>query len=1069
MIKKLFYHHSGASLFAENPVKIVKSICLLVLLFLGVSVAGYAAENTQQVRGMVIDSKGDPIIGATVRVKGGTQGAQTDLNGHFQLMAPANATLIVSYVGYATKEIKPENGVLPDKIVLEESSQELEDIVVTAFGSTQKKETMTGAVQSIRPDELIAPTSNLSNTFAGRLAGVVAFQRSGEPGKSGSEFYIRGISTLSGMTSPLIILDGLEVSSADLDALDPEVIEGFSILKDATASAMYGTRGANGVMIVKTKSGANLERPIIGVRVETYIAMPTSIPKFVDGATYMELKNEALTNEGASAEYIAEQIRNTRSGVDPYMYPNVSWYDELFQSYAVNQKANFNIRGGTKKIVYFMNMTINHENTILRDRAQEFHSYSNSLNVLKYAFQNNIDFHLSETSTISLHLNAQLNDKHSPIKDTKDIYEYIIQKSNPVDFPVYYPADGKNPWVYWGLQGANIQGSMNAVAEATKGYRDIFESTVLVNLDFDQKLDFLTEGLSFKAKASLRNWNKSERKRESSYNTYTLRKKNADGTYELRSFRPTAPEKPVLNTDFTQDGDRRMYAQAFFNYERTFGKYHNVGGLLLWNIDQFNNNVKKESDDYNTVLTYSLPKRKMGYAMRFTYDYAYRYLLELNAGYNGSENFAEGHRWGFFPSAAVGWNLTQEPFFEQFTDVISNLKLRGSYGLVGNDQIKIDDKDARFIYMGEVDLGGSAEYITGYDPALQQTYKGPKYIRYENPGITWEVGAKLNVGMDLRLFRDLSVVVDVFREIRSNIFQQMKSIPNYFGTADTKVFGNLAKVKNSGFDIALNYGKVVNEDLMVELKSTFTCAHNVVLEYDEGTGLRPARSKVGQNTKQLTGLISDGLYIDYADIAHNPFVQLGGATEPGDIKYVDQPDENGYYDGLITTDDKVPIGYPEVPEIVYGFGPSVQWKNWDFSFFMQGVARTSLMMKDFYPFGRDYNRNVLQWIADDHWSPNNQNISANYPRLTRYENKNNTEESDFWLRDASFLKLKNLEIGYRHNFKSSKGSSVRIYVSGANLLTFSEFKYWDPEMGGGKGLSYPPQKIFNVGVQMTLK
>jgi TonB-linked SusC/RagA family outer membrane protein len=804
------------------------------------------------------------------------------------------------------------------------------------------------------------------------------------------------------------------------------------------------------------------------VRVETYVSAPSFIPKFVDGATYMEMFNEANTNQGSGTGlFTAAQINNTRNGLDPYMYPNVSWYDEIFKSYAVNQKANFNIRGGTKKIVYFMNMTVNHETSMLRDRAREFFSYSNNIDLIKYAFQNNIDFHLGETSTISLHLNTQINSKHAPNQNTDNIYGNIMV-SNPVDYPVYYPADGKNPWVYWGIfGGGNTQGAVNTVAAFTNGYRDIFESTVLVNLDFDQKLDFVTKGLSFKAKASLKNWNKSEIYRGSMPNFYTLKGKNADGTYNLIPFGGEgSEEKPILSTDFSVDGDRRMYAQAFFNYEQTFGEGHNVAGMLLWNIDQFNYNVGK-SDDNNSLLTNSLPKRKMGYAMRLTYDYAYRYLLELNAGYNGSENFAKGHRWGFFPSAAVGWNLAQEPFFEPLTDIVSNLKLRGSYGLVGNDQIN----DARFIYMGEVDLNGSDFYTTGYYPGIILSLNGPYYVRYENPGITWEVGAKLNVGMDLRLFQDLNVVVDVFREIRSNIFQQKQSIPNYFGTASTKVYGNLAKVKNSGVDIALDYGKVFDEDLSVELKSTFTYAHNVVLEYDEGVGLRPALSKIGQNVKQTMGLISDGLYIDEADIAHSAASQLGGGVTvaSGDIKYVDQPDENGYYDGLITTNDRVPIGYPDVPEIVYGFGPSVQWKSWDFSFFMQGVARTSLVMSGFHPFGTQYNRNVLQWIADDYWSSNNQNIYASYPRLTKFDNPHNTTASDFWLRDASFLKLKNVEVGYKHKLKSSKGSFVRIYVSGTNIWTFSSFKYWDPEMGGGKGLSYPTQRVVNVGVQMTLK
>jgi TonB-linked SusC/RagA family outer membrane protein len=979
------------------------------------------------------------------------------LSGAFQLTVPEGAILVVSFMGYTTEEVPAAFGA-PMKIVLRESSLELEDVVITAFGTAQKKETMTGAVETIRPDKLIAPSSSLSNAFAGRLAGVIAFQRSGEPGKNGSDFYIRGISTLSGMTSPLIILDGLEVSQADLDAVDPEIIEGFSILKDATASAMYGTRGANGVMIVKTKSGADTERPIIGVRVETNVTVPTSIPKFADGATYMELYNEAVTNQKSSSGlFTRDQIFNTRNGGDPYVYPNVNWYDEVFKGYAVNEKVNFNIRGGTKKIVYFMNMTLNHETGMLRERAAEFFSFNNNIDLYKYAFQNNVDFHMTESSTISLHLNATIQDRRSPNVETKDVYSNIMN-SNPVDFPVYFPDDEQNPWVYWGIYGGgNAQGAANTVAYLTNGYRDAFESTVLANLNFDQKLNFVTEGLSFKAQVSFKTWNKSETFRYQQSNFYTLNRKREDGTYDLAEFTP--PVKPVLETGYSVEGDRRIYGQAFFNYERTFGDEHHVGGLLLWNLDQFNYNVGGD-------LMRSLPKRKMGYAARLTYDYAYRYLLELNAGYNGSENFAAGHRWGFFPSASLGWNISQEAFFEPLSEIVSNLKVRGSYGLVGNDQIE----ETRFIYMADINLTGSGYYYTGYGTA-RYGLNGPAYLRYENLDITWEVGAKLNVGMDLQLFNAVNIVFDVFKEERSNIFQRKQSIPNYFGTASTLIYGNFAAVRNSGFDLSVDYGKKFSEDLSVEFKGTFTYAHNVVTKYDEAPGLRPAMSKVGLNVKQIWGFATDGLYMDYADIAQNAQSAIGGGVEvaPGDIKYLDQPDVNGYYDGLITAEDLVPIGYPEVPEINYGFGPSVQWKSWDFSFFFQGVARTSLMMSGFHPFGTGYNRNVLQWIVDDYWSETNQNIYANYPRLTKFDNPHNTVTSDYWLRDASFLKLKNVELGYKYMFKGSNGSFVRAYVSGVNVWTLSPFKYWDPEMGGGKGLQYPTQRVFNVGVQMTFK
>lgn len=345
----------------------------------------------------------------------------------------------------------------------------------------------------------------------------------------------------------------------------------------------------------------------------------------------------------------------------------------------------------------------------------------------------------------------------------------------------------------------------------------------------------------------------------------------------------------------------------------------------------------------------------------------------------------------------------------------------------------------------------------------QTTLNGPVYTRYQNNDLTWEVGEKLNVGFDMQLFNSLNINMDVFREIRRDIFQQRHSIPNYLGTAGTAVYGNLAKVKNSGFDLSIDYGKQINKDLSIQFKGTFTYAHNKILEYDEAPGVRSALSNIGKKLNTIYGYISNGLYIDKADIANNPTSTLGNiAIAPGDIKYVDQPDKDGKYDGKITSDDRVAMGYPTVPEIVYGFGPSISYKNWDFSFFFQGVANTSLMMSGFAPFGTQYNRNVLSWIADDYWSETNQNPNAGYPRLTKNDNNHNMQSSDYWLRNGAFLKLKNAEIGYTYK-------KARFYVSGINLLTFSPFKLWDPEMGGGKGLSYPTQRTFNVGFQLSFK
>lgn len=1043
-------------------------ICLAAVFFLLFGpVAAIAAsspavsaspQGERTLQGSVLDAvTGEPVIGAAVQVQGRTGGEITNIDGRFTIRVLDNSVLVVTSMGYQTltQNIGTQASIV---IRITPDTQALEEVVVTAFGSSQRKESVTGAIQVVNPSDLKVPTANLSNSFAGRLSGVISYQRSGEPGSNGSNFYIRGISTLSGITSPLIVMDGVEISAADLNAVDPEIIASFSILKDATATAMYGTRGANGVMIIKTKSGSDLERPVIGVRVESYVNTPTKIPQFVDGPSYMKMYNEAVTNQGTGAVlFTKEQMQGARDGINPYIFPNVNWYDEIFKDYTLNQKANFNIRGGTSKITYFMNMSFNHETGMLKNNSQKYYSYKNNIDLMKYAFQNNVDFHFSRTSTISLHLNVQLNNYKGPSSSVADIFGSIMD-NNPVDFPISFPDSNDGEWVHWGiLSGGNTQGASNPMALATRGYKDYFENTVIANLDFTQNLDFITEGLSFKALASFKNWNRTSRDRHQSVlNRYYISSWSVDPTdgYSYSLTPLSEPTNSTLVTSTGNQGDRTTYFQTYLNYDRNFGE-HYVNGMLLFNTHSYNVN-NPGGENSNAILINSLPKRKMGVAARLSYDYAHKYLLELNAGYNGSENFAPKHRWGFFPSVSVGWNVSNEAFWIPFRDAVSNLKLRASYGLVGNDQIG----GARFIYLAQVALDGSASYKTGYGTHTQ-SYSGPTYDRYQNDGITWEVGRKLNLGIDVQLFHALNITAEVFRENRSNIFQQKQSIPNYFGTAGSKIYGNLAEVENKGFETSVDFVKQFNRDWFVSFKGTFTYVRNKITRYDEEAGVRPALSNIGKKVNSIYGYVADGLYIDDADIRNSATSTIGNiAIAPGDIKYLDQPDAHGEYDGRITSDDRIVLGWPTVPEIIFGFGPSIAWKKLDFSFFFQGAAHVSLMMSGFSPFGTSYNRNVLGWIADDYWSKENQNPDAGYPRLTQFQNNHNNAFSSFWLRSAAFLKLKNVELGYTID-------RARIYVGGLNLLTFSPFKLWDPEMGGGKGLTYPTQRTVHVGVQMT--
>lgn len=1007
------------------------------------------SRQKKLIQGLVKDDKGEVIIGATIKVKGTTIGTTTNMDGLYNLSVPSeNSILIVSYIGYATQEIKVGNrqNII---ITLQEDAKNLEEVVVTAYGTGQKKVSMVGSVQTVRPADLKVPAANLSTSFAGRLAGVIAVQRSGEPGADGANFWIRGVSTLgSASTSPLIIIDGIEASTIDLNALDPEVIDGFSILKDATATAMYGMRGANGVMIVTTKSGAALDKPIINFRFEGSMHEPTSVPKFVDGVTFMELYNEAIYNQPSGKEpYTQERIDGTRLGLNPYVFPNVDWYGEMFKDRSFSETFNFNIRGGGKKVDYFSSISVSHESGMLKSRSKDFFSFDNNISRMRYSFQNNINARLGKNSKLSLRLNVMLVDKRQPQQSTSSLFSSVMS-TNPVDAPIMFPS-GDETYIKW---GARQKTTVNPLASMVNGYSDVFQSTVLASLNFDQDLSMITRGLKFKAMASLKNFSNSTQTRYANWNVFSMNNwtHNEDGTYDFDLTRENSEQNTDLKTKSSSDSDRRIYLQAMLEYNRTFGK-HDVGALLIYNQDEY---AKTEA---GTDLLKALPTRRQGIAARASYAYDEKYLLEVNLGYNGSENFAKGNRWGLFPSIAVGYNVSEENYFKSLSKVITRMKIRASYGLVGNGDIGGE----RFAYLSDISLTGSPSFTTGIN--MGTTLSGPVYKRFANNGLKWEVGKKYNIGVDFIFLNRLNLTFDVFREDRSDIFQSKATIPSYTGVYGTAAYVNSAKVRNQGIDASIDFGHQFSKDFSLTFKGTFTYAHNEIMKYEEAVGDYPNRSRIGYSTSQQWGYIADHLFADNEEVANHPTQMIGGTIEAGDIKYVNQPNKYGKYDTVIDQNDRLPIGNPTTPEIVYGFGPSFQWKGFDFSFFFQGVAKTSLFMNNLQPFGKvTDNRNVQTFIAEDHWSPDNQNILASYPRLTIENLANNSEQSTFWMRDGAFLKLKNAEIGYTYK-------SMRFYLRGSNLLTFSKFDLWDPEQGGGNGLKYPTQRVFNIGFQMTIK
>ena len=1028
------------------------------------------SNEKYQIKGSVRDGNGEPVIGASVVLKGHTEtGVITDIDGNFVLTVPAKkVTLSISYIGYDPVNVEATVGTFV-KVVMKESSQTLNEVVVVGYG-TQKKESVVGSVQMVKPDELKVPSSQLSTGFAGRLAGVVAVQRSGEPGADGADFWIRGISTFNGTRSPLIIIDGVQASSGDLNAIDPEVIESFSVLKDATATALYGSRGANGVMIVKTKSGRESDKAIVNIRLENAYSTHTKTPKFVDGVRYMEMYNEAVLTRGTGEVlYSDNKIAGTRAGLDPLIYPNVNWYDELFRSGAMNQNINVTIRGGSKKLDYFSSVSVNHDSGVLRN-TDDF-SYKNNLNIMRYVFQNNFNLNLSKSSKLSLNLNVQLRDYSGPTSNTSDLFGMVME-SNPVDFPVRFPDDPNVDYIRWGGKsgGKYNSGFRNPYAEMARGYQSQFESTVMANLKFEQKLDFITEGLSAEALFSFKNWSSTNTNRSAGYNQFQVINYNTDNLSDYTLNRIGSEQSTVLQTSNKSSGDRRLYIQAMINYNRTFNTVHNVSGMFLYNQDQYNGNAPED-------LIESLPQRKQGFAGRVTYAYDYRYMAELNFGYNGSENFAKGNRFGFFPSGSIGYVISEEAFMKK-QKVVDYLKLRASIGLVGNDNIS----DNRFLYLSNswlVDqLPSEKDYWNAYKNGYNFGFnngnmiKGAIESRIGNPNVSWETALKQNYGIDVNFLNNrLKVSADIFFEDRKDILIKRQTIPITTNlTSDNLPVVNMGRVKNHGYEIDLKWEDVIKGKLHYYINANVSYNRNKIIFQDEVEPNEPYQWRTGQPVGTIFGYVADGFYND-SDFENGKLKEgLPKPTmdvSPGDVKYTDL---NG--DGLITDDDQRAIGNPTRPAYTWGLNYGADYKGFFFSMNWTAATERSLVLDYFFrkPFGNNANNALMQFHADNRWTPATAE-TATVPRFATKSMDYNSYTSSLWVKNGNFLKLKTLTIGY--NFKERKAlkklgiSQLGIKFSGYNLLTFDSFKIMDPECTPGLTDSYPIIKIYNIGINLT--
>ena len=1034
-----------------------------ILFFLLIVSFSLSAQKNKLVNGNITDSNNQPIPGVNIQDQSNPNiGTVSDFDGNFSISIKPNTTLIFSYVGFETQTVTVtiENNL---NIQLKEDLSALEEVTLVAYGK-QKKASVIAAVTSVDPIELKTTSSNLTTALAGRVAGVISYQRSGEPGRDNAEFFIRGVSTFGYARSPLILIDGIETTSNDLARLQPDDIASFSIMKDATATSLYGARGANGVILVTTKVGK--EGIVkVNVRYEKSYSTPTRSLDIADPITYMRLHNEALVTRNALGGriYSLEKILISKDpNRNKMAYPTVNWFDELLEDYTLNSRFNFNVSGGGKIARYYLASTVNTDNGNLK--VDPRNNFNNNINFKRISLRSNIDVNLTPTTEVALKFNGNFDDYVGPIDGGEAIYRKAM-KANPVLYPKFYEPDAQfqnTSHVLFGNAG-QFGGYLNPYADLMRGYKDESYNNFLATVEVKQNLEFITEGLKARLLANTSRYSFYNLERRYNPFYYSL------GNYDFQSDQYTLVAlNPNQGTEYLEynEGNKIITNSTYFegsiNYNRTLNEKHEISGMLIGILREL-----KYANAGN--LQSSLPYRNIGLSGRFTYAYDGRYFSEFNFGYNGSERFAKSERFGFFPSFGLGWYLSNEKFMEPLSNIISKLKFKGTYGLVGNDQI--GSADDRFFYISQVNLndGGLG---SSFGQEFGTYINGVSIDRYANDQITWEKAKMLNLGFELGLFGVIDIQADYFTEYRSNILMDRAQIPASMGL-QAPLRANVGEASSSGFEFTIDYKDSLSEDLFVSARANFSFATSKYEVYEEldyrNAGL-PWRSRIGLNLSQPFGYIAERLFIDEADIANSP-LQTFGEYMPGDIKYKDINN-----DGVIDINDEVAIGYPTTPEVIYGFGVSASYKGFDLSFFFQGSLNSSFFIDAYNtaPFidtsGSAIGNNALlnAW-ANDHWSENDRNLYAAWPRLSDQLVDNNNRNSTWWLRDGSFLRLKSVEFGYSIPDKLASKvnlSSARIYINGSNLVTFSKFKLWDVEMGGN-GLGYPIQQVVNLGLNLN--
>lgn len=1010
-------------------------------------------QSVRLIKGNVVDDEGEPIIGANVTIKGKSGGTITDMDGNFSLRASANDILQISYLGYAIQNITIGNKNYI-KIVLKTDNIQLGEVQVIAYG-TQKKATITGAVSSVNTKELLrSPSASIGNVLAGAMSGISTVQYSGQPGADDPEIFVRGIATLNN-AKPLILVDGVERS---FFRMDPNEIENVTVLKDASSTAVFGVRGANGVILVTTRRGQE-GKTQISLSSSVGINEAMRLPQMANSYDHALSFNAMQMNDNPSRKpedlrfspYVLEMFRTK---ADPIMFPDTNWEDMLFKNNSLQTQHNLTISGGTKSVKYFISLGYLYQDGLLK---KHYESYNPNWKNNRYNYRSNLDISITKSTLLKLGVGGRLETRHEPMIGEQNNLWMEILRVQPFSSPGF--VDGKmvrvkNQYIPMEMRDAFMM-------YYGKGYREASQNTMNLDLQLTQKLDFVTKGLSLDIKGAYntsyvgtKSWSGSM---ESYIPIYKSTVENPGLPIDDPSFdhtivyRQEATDSELIYGEGWSDRARDWYLEASLRYDRTFGD-HKVGALLLYNM------TKKY---YPKVYT-EIPNGYLGLVGRATYSYKDKYLFDFNIGYNGSENFAEERRYGIFPAVSIGWIISEENFMKSVR-FINFLKVRASYGIVGNDAIE----NNRFLYLPDSFSAGSGNYNFGID--TPNSFPGASERLLGNPLLTWETAAKQNYGIELKVLdQKLSFTADVFFEKRKDILIKQNTVPGYVA-ADLPVV-NLGKVDNRGYELTVSWNDMINNSFRYWGKFNVSFARNKVIFKDEVPQNEDYMYATGRPINPNFGFVFDrffeaGDFNEDGTVKDNIPAHTGSNFKPGDVMFKDLNK-----DGSITGDDMTYLGYGENPEYIFGLNAGFEWKGFDFSMTWTGTTHVSRRLEqDFTRAFNTGNAPIMQWMLDEAYTPE-RGQSSKFPRLTEQNRAHNSQMSSFWVRDASYVRLKNIEIGYSPSMEILKKvgiQKIRFFVNGYNLLTFDHLKFIDPESKISNNNKYPNTKIYNFGLNIN--